>query len=63
MLPGAVVFPTTAEEVAAIMELAGREGFPVIPRGAGTNLSGGTVPIGGEVVVCLAAMHRVIEID
>lgn len=62
-LPGAVVFPSSTEEVSAVLEFADREGLPVIPRGAGTNLAGGTVPTGAEVVICLTAMKRIIGLN
>jgi glycolate oxidase len=62
-LPGAVVFPRTTEEVAAIMKLAGAERVPVTPRGAGTNLSGGTIPVPEGIVLCLTRMNRILEID
>jgi glycolate oxidase len=49
-LPWAVVRPATTDEIAAIMRLANRERFPVVPRGAGTGMSGGSVPVRGGVV-------------
>ena len=45
--PEVVVFPASAEEASAVMRLAKREGLPLVPRGAGTNLSGGTLSRGG----------------
>ncbi len=62
-LPDAVVIPGTAEEVSRILKLANRAGFKVVPRGAGTNLSGGSVPIQGGVVVQMTRMNRILEID
>jgi len=62
-LPGAVVDLLSAEEVAAILRLANRRGFKVVPRGSGTNLSGGTIPLLGGVVLNLARMNQIIEID
>ena len=62
-LPQAVVFPNTAEEVSAIVKVAGRYGLPVIPRGAGTGLSGGAIPVVGGVVVALTRMKRILEVD
>ncbi|HLC18621.1 MAG TPA: FAD-linked oxidase C-terminal domain-containing protein [Thermodesulfobacteriota bacterium] len=61
--PDAVVFPRTAEEVSLIVKMANSEGFPVIPRGAGTGFTGGSVPVVGGVVVSLERMKDVIEID
>lgn len=62
-LPWAVVRPANAGEVSAILKLANRERFPVVPRGAGTGMSGGSVPSRGGVVLSLERMHRILEID
>jgi len=62
-LPDAVVFPDSTEQVSAVMKLAFREGRPIIPRGAGTNLSGGTLPLRGGIVLALARLNRVLEVD
>ncbi|HOI54017.1 MAG TPA: FAD-linked oxidase C-terminal domain-containing protein [Phycisphaerae bacterium] len=62
-MPEAVVRPQTAEQIAAIMRLANREHFPVTPRGAGSGLSGGAVPIHGGVVLLCDRMNRILEID
>jgi glycolate oxidase len=62
-LPDVVVMPGSTAEVAHIVQLANRDGFKIVPRGAGTNLSGGTVPIAGGVVVQLTRMNRILEID
>ena len=59
----AVVFPTSTEEVAQIIKLANKYLVPVISRGAGTNLSGGTVPHKGGIVLNVTRMNRVLEID
>lgn len=61
--PGAVVFPHTTEEVAACVQLARRRGVPVVTRGSGTGLSGGSVPIEGCLVLCVAQMDRIVEVD
>jgi glycolate oxidase len=58
-----VVFPTTAEHVAAIVRLASREGLPFVARGAGTGLSGGCLPAEGGVVISMMRMNRVLEVD
>jgi len=58
-----VVFPTTAEHVAAVVKLANREGLPFVARGAGTGLSGGCLPTEGGVVLSLMRMNRVLEVD
>ena len=62
-MPEAVVRPQTAEEIAAVMKLANRERIPVTPRGAGSGLSGGAVPIHGGIVLLVDRMNRIIEID
>ncbi len=62
-LPGAVVFPTAAAEIAGLLKLAGRSKIPVVTRGAGTGLSGGSVPLPGCLVLCLTKMNRILEVD
>lgn len=62
-LPEAVVFPTTAEQVSQILKLATEQGIPVTPRGAGSNVSGGSVPVLGGIVLCTTRMNRILEID
>jgi glycolate oxidase len=62
-MPEAVVFPGSAAEVAAIVRLAHEHRFPVVPRGAGTGRSGGSVPIEGGVVVVLTRLNRIVEIS
>ncbi|MCB1209604.1 MAG: FAD-binding protein [Verrucomicrobiales bacterium] len=60
---GAVVFPHSTEEVAACVRLARENRVPVVPRGSGTGLSGGSVPVDGCLVLCVAQMDRIIEVD
>jgi glycolate oxidase len=62
-MPDAVVFPGSAAEIAAIVRLANEHRFPVVPRGAGTGRSGGSVPIAGGVVLVLTRLNRIIEIS
>jgi glycolate oxidase len=62
-LPDIVVYPTSTDEVIAAVETARREGLPVVPRGSGTGLSGGSVPVQGGMVLCLTRMNRILEID
>ncbi|MBR90370.1 MAG: FAD-binding oxidoreductase [Verrucomicrobiales bacterium] len=62
-LPTAVVLPQTTEQVAAIAKLCNRLQVPVIPRGAGTSLSGSVLAIDGGVMIALTRMNRVLEID
>jgi glycolate oxidase len=61
--PDMVVRPATAEEVAAVLRLAGAHGIPVTPRGGATGLCGGCVPVRGGIVLSLERMDRVLEVD
>ncbi|MBA3480669.1 MAG: FAD-binding protein [Pirellulales bacterium] len=61
--PACVVFPKTTAEVAACVKAARRFGAPVVTRGSGTGLSGGSVPMAGCVVLCLTGMDRILEVD
>ncbi len=61
--PRVVVFPRTAAEVSAVLRVARRHKAPVVARGSGTGLSGGSVPVEGAVVLCLVKMDRIIELD
>ncbi|HEY4932764.1 MAG TPA: FAD-linked oxidase C-terminal domain-containing protein [Terriglobales bacterium] len=61
--PAAVVFPQNTEHVSQIMKLASSAGFPVVARGAGTGLSGGSISPEGGVVIAFARMNRILEVD
>lgn len=61
--PDAVVFPASADEVAAVLRLATAHGVPVVPRGAGSNLCAATVPLAGGIVLALTRMNRILEIS
>jgi glycolate oxidase len=61
--PDVVVFPATTEEVAAVLRVANERRVPVIPRGSGTNLSAGTVPHRGGIVLVLTRMNALKEIS
>ena len=61
--PLAVVLPHTTEQVAAVLRYLDREGVPVVPRGAGTSLSGGAVPAADAIVVGMGRFNRILEID
>ena len=61
--PDVVVFPTTAQEISEILKLANKERVPVTPRGGGTNVSGGSVPIRGGIVLCTTKMNKILTID
>jgi len=62
-LPDVVVLPQTTEEVAAVVKACAVRGVPFVPRGAGTSLSGGPVPVAGGVVICLTRMNHIQQID
>ncbi len=61
--PDVVVFPTSTKEISAIMKLANAEKIPVTPRGGGTNVSGGSIPIMGGIVLCTTKMNKILKID
>jgi len=62
-LPSAVALPANARDVSAVVRIARELGEPIVPRGAGTGLCGGAVPIEGGVVVSFARMNRILELD
>lgn len=62
-LPKAVVFPDNTEEVAEIVKYCDANGLPFLARGAGTGLSGGAIPLNGEVVISLVKMKRLLSVD
>jgi glycolate oxidase len=62
-MPDVVVLPATTEEVSRIMALAYKEKIPIIGRGSGTNLTGGTIPIKGGIIVHFSRMNRILDID
>jgi len=62
-LPDAVVLPSTTEQVAAVIKVAAKHKIPVVPRGAGTGLSGGAVTIRGGIALQVTRMRRILEID
>jgi glycolate oxidase len=62
-LPGAVAIPTETAQVAELVRICGEFGVPIVPRGAGTGLSGGAVGIEGGLTIAFTAMDRVLEID
>ena len=61
--PRIVVLPASTEEVAACVRLAREHGLPIVPRGAGTGLSGGALPVEGGIVIGTARMNRILGID
>src|SRR5436189_543816 len=58
-----IVFPTSVEQVSAVVRLANREAIPFVARGAGTGLAGGCLPAEGGLVISLMRMNRVLEVD
>src|ERR1700674_2430532 len=62
-LPMVVVLPETTAQVAAVLSFCHREGIKVVPRGAGTSLSGGALPLGDGVLLGMAKFNRIREID
>jgi glycolate oxidase len=61
--PDTVVFPTSTEQVVQVVRVCNELGVPFLPRGAGTSLSGGCLPVGGGVVISLSRMKRILEVD
>ncbi len=61
--PDLVVLPGTPEEIREILRLANIYGFPVIPRGAGTGMSGGALPVKGGVILSMERFTRIIELS
>jgi glycolate oxidase len=61
--PEAVVFPRSAAQVAECVRLAVSAGVPIVTRGSGTGLSGGSVPSPGSLVLCLAQMNAILDVD
>src|SRR4051812_48623563 len=62
-LPNVVVLPHTTEEIAKIIKLCRENKLPIIPRGAGTSLSGAVLAVTGGVMIALGRMNRIIHID
>ena len=62
-LPNVVVLPRTTDQVIAIVTLCARYSVPIIPRGAGTSLSGGVLAVTGGVMITLSRMNRIVAVD
>lgn len=62
-LPGVVVFPTTTRQITAILKLASNTKTPIVTRGSGTGLSGGSLPVPGSIALVLVKMERILELD
>jgi glycolate oxidase len=61
--PDVVVFPTSLDQVVRIVRLCNELDLPFLPRGSGTSLAGGVLPVGGGVVISLARMKKILEVD
>ncbi|MDD9729700.1 FAD-linked oxidase C-terminal domain-containing protein [Mameliella sp. AT18] len=61
--PLAAVLPSSTEEVAAVLKICHEEGVPVVPRGSGTSLAGGALPTADSVILGVARMNEVLEVD
>jgi glycolate oxidase len=61
--PSMAVFPQTTSEVAAVVKLCSTLGVPFVPRGAGTSLAGGGLPVGGGVMIVLTRMREILEVN
>jgi glycolate oxidase len=61
--PDAVVFPQTTEQVSACVRVAAAAKLPIVTRGSGTGLSGGSVPTPGSMVLCLTRMDAILDVD
>ncbi|OQY70812.1 MAG: hypothetical protein B6D44_15260 [Ignavibacteriales bacterium UTCHB2] len=62
-LPEAVLFPENSDQISEILRLANQNQFNVVPRGAGTGLSGGSIPVDNSVVIVMTKWNRILEID
>ena len=62
-MPDAVAFPENSQQISRILQLATETGFPVVPRGAGTGMSGGATPVRGGVVLAMDRLNRIISVD
>jgi glycolate oxidase len=62
-LPGCVVVPREVEQVSEVVKVAAHRGVPIVTRGSGTGLAGGSVPSPGSLVLCLVRLNRILEID
>src|SRR5512140_1408826 len=61
--PDAVVFVHSTEEVSKVVKICNEHAVPFVPRGGGTNLSGGTIPWKGGVVLEMIRMNKILEVD
>lgn len=62
-LPEVIVYPSSSDQVSKLLALASREGICVVPRGSGSGMTGGTVPVQGGIVMGMTRMKQILEID
>ncbi|MBZ5522817.1 MAG: FAD-binding protein, partial [Acidobacteriia bacterium] len=62
-LPSAVVFGENAQQISRVMHFCAENKIPVVPRGAGTGLSGGAIALGNSIVLSTARMNKILEVD
>jgi len=62
-IPDLVVIPETVQEVASVMQIANKMAVPVVPRGAGSGMSGGSIPVCGGIVMAMTHFQSILEID
>jgi glycolate oxidase len=62
-LPEAVIFPENEEQISEVVKLANQVKFNIVPRGAGTGLSGGSIPVKNSVVIVMTRWNKILEID
>ncbi|MEE9249353.1 MAG: FAD-binding protein, partial [Dehalococcoidia bacterium] len=61
--PEVVVVPSSAEEISQVVKIARRENIPIVPRGAGTSISGGAIAASGGILLAMTRLKRVLEVD
>jgi len=62
-LPGCIVLPENVDQVVRVLQIAAAHRLPVVTRGSGTGLAGGSVPVEGGLVLCLVRLNRILEVD
>jgi len=62
-LPEAIIFPESEEQISEVVKLANHEKFNIVPRGSGTGLSGGSIPVENSVVIVMTRWNKILEID
>jgi len=62
-LPDVVIFPENEEQISDVIKLANQEKFNIVPRGAGTGLSGGSIPVENSFVIVLTRWNKILEVD